>query len=141
MIFLDESGLSTKLARRCGRAPKGERCQAAIPQGHWKTTTFIAGLRTTGLDAPMLLDGPMNAEGFRAYVEQVLRPCLKAGDMVVMDNLPAHKVDGVRQTIEQAGAHLLYLPPYSPDPRLREDKPQPDRNGLCQNEGVASRRG
>jgi transposase len=115
LIFIDESGLNTKLARLRGRAPKGERCQASIPHGHWKTTTFVAGLRITGLDAPMLLDGPMNAGGFRTYVEQVLLRSLKPGDIVVMDNLSAHKVEGVRQMIQQAGAQLLYLPPYSPD--------------------------
>lgn len=103
------------MGRLRGRAPKGERCRAAFPHGHWKTTTFTAGLRLNGIAAPMLLDGPMNAAAFRAYVEQVLAPELSPGDIVVMDNLPAHKVVGVRQAIEDAGARLLYLPPYSPD--------------------------
>jgi transposase len=103
------------MGRLRGRAPKGERCRAAFPHGHWKTTTFTAGLRLNGIAAPMLLDGPMNAAAFRAYVEQVLAPELSPGDIVVMDNLPAHKVAGVRQAIEDAGARLLYLPPYSPD--------------------------
>jgi transposase len=103
------------MARLRGRAPRGERCVGAIPHGHWKTTTFVAGLRLSGFDATMLLDGPMNAEGFRAYIGQVLVPVLTPGDVVVMDNLPAHKVAGVRQAIEAAGARLLYLPPYSPD--------------------------
>ena len=115
LIFIDETGASTKMARLRGRARKGERCRASIPHGHWKTTTFTAGLRLDGLAAPMILDGPMHAEAFLAYVEQVLVPELKPGDIVVMDNLPAHKVSGVREAIDAAGARLLYLPPYSPD--------------------------
>jgi transposase len=103
------------MARLRGRAKKGERCRAAIPHGHWKTTTFTAGLRLSGLAAPMLLDGPMNGDAFLAYVEQVLAPELEPGDIVIMDNLSAHKVTGVRQAITEAGAKLLYLPPYSPD--------------------------
>ena len=115
LIFIDETGASTKMARLRGRAKRGQRCRAAVPYGHWKTTTFTAGLRLDGLSAPMVLDGPMNGNAFLAYVEQVLVPELAAGDVVVMDNLPAHKVTGVRQAIEEAGARLLYLPPYSPD--------------------------
>ncbi len=115
LIFIDETGASTKMARLRGRAKRGERCRAAIPYGHWKTTTFTAGLRLGGLAAPMVLDGPMNGEAFLAYIEQVLVPELAKGDVVVMDNLPAHKVTGVRQAVEGAGARLLYLPPYSPD--------------------------
>ena len=115
LVFIDETGASTKMARRRGRARKGERCRAAIPHGHWKTTTFTAGLRLSGLAAPMLLDGPMNGDAFLAYVEQVLAPELEQNDIVIMDNLPAHKVIGVRQAIEKVGASLLYLPPYSPD--------------------------
>jgi len=103
------------MARLRGRAKRGKRCRAAIPHGHWKTTTFTAGLRLGGLSAPMLLDGPMDGDAFRAYVTQVLVPELAKGDIVVMDNLPAHKVAGVRDAIEKAGATLLYLPPYSPD--------------------------
>ena len=103
------------MARRRGWSAKGQRCRAAVPHGHWKTTTFTAGLRMDGLTAPMLLDGPMHGSAFRAYVEQVLVPELSPGDIVIMDNLPAHKVAGVRETIEAAGAKLLYLPPYSPD--------------------------
>ena len=102
------------MARLCGRAKKGERCRAAIPHGHWKTTTFTAGLRLDGLAAPMLLDGAMNGPAFLAYTEQVLVPELAPGDIVVMDNLPAHKVAGVRAAIEKARACLLLLPPYSP---------------------------
>ena len=103
------------MTRLRGRAKRGERCRAAVPHGHWKTTTFTAGLRLGGLSAPMLLDGPMDGDAFRAYVTQVLVPELAEGDIVVMDNLPAHKVAGVRDAIETAGATLLYLPPYSPD--------------------------
>jgi transposase len=115
LIFIDETSASTKMARRYGRAPKGKRCLAAIPHGHWKTTTFTAGLRIGGLAAPFVLDGPMDGDAFRAYVRQILAPELTTGDVVVMDNLPAHKVYGVRQAIEAAGARLLYLPAYSPD--------------------------
>ena len=115
LIFIDETGVSTKMARLRGRARRGQRCRAAIPHGHWKTTTFTAGLRLNGLAAPMLLDGPMNGDTFLAYIEQVLVPELARGDVVIMDNLPAHKVAGVRQGIEGAGARLLYLPSYSPD--------------------------
>lgn len=103
------------MARLRGRAPRGERCIASVPHGHWKTTTFTAGLRRIGLIAPMVLDGPMDSAAFLAYVEQVLIKGLNPGDIVVMDNLPAHKVSGVRQAIEGVGAKLLYLPPYSPD--------------------------
>lgn len=103
------------MARLRGWAPRGERCRASVPHGHWKTTTFTAGLRLSGVAAPMLLDGPMYGLAFRAYVDQVLVPELTPGDIVVMDNLPAHKVAGIRHAIEAAGASLLYLPPYSPD--------------------------
>ena len=103
------------MARLRGRAPCGERCVAAIPHGHWMTTTFIAGLTVDGLIAPMLLDSPMDGEVFLAYVEQILCPELKPGYTVIMDNLPAHKVRGVRQAIEATGASLRYLPRYSPD--------------------------
>jgi transposase len=103
------------MARLRGRAPRGERLRSGIPQGHWKTTTFVAGLRLTGMTAPMVLDGPMNRPTFLAYVRQVLVPALSAGDIVIMDNLPAHKGSEVREAIEAAGACLLYLPPYSPD--------------------------
>ena len=115
LVFIDETSASTKMARLYGRAPKGQRCRAAVPHGHWKTTTFTAGLRLDGIAAPMVLDGPMNGDAFLAYVRQVLVPEIKPGDVVIMDNLPAHKVSGVREAIEDAGASLLYLPPYSPD--------------------------
>lgn len=103
------------MARLYGRSPRGERCRAAVPHGHWMTTTFTAGLRSDGLVAPFVLDGPMDGAAFRAYVEQALSPALRQGDVVIMDNLPAHKVHGVREAIEAAGASLLYLPLYSPD--------------------------
>lgn len=115
LVFIDETGASTKMARLRGRAPRGERCRASVPHGHWKTTTFTAALRLDGLAAPMILDGPMHGTAFLAYVEQVLVPELRPGDIVVMDNLPAHKVAGAREAIEAAGARLLFLPPYSPD--------------------------
>ena len=115
LVFIDETGTSTKMARLRGRAPRGERCVAAVPRGHWKTTTFTAGLRLSGMMAPMVLDGAMNGPAFLAYVEQVLVPEIGPGDIVVMDNLPAHKPGGVRAAIARAGATLLYLPPYSPD--------------------------
>ena len=103
------------MARLRGRSRRGERCRAAVPHGHWKTTTFTAGLRLSGMTAPMVLDGAMNGTAFLAYVEQVLVPTLSLGDIVVMDNLPAHKSAGVRSAIEAAGASLRHLPPYSPD--------------------------
>jgi transposase len=115
LFFIDESGLSTKMARLRGWAPRGKRCWSAVPYSHWNTTTFVGALTLNGLCAPMLLDGPMDGEAFRAWCAQMLAPLLRPGDIVVMDNLPAHKVAGVRQTIERTGASLLYLPPYSPD--------------------------
>lgn len=115
LVFIDETGASTKMARLRGWAKRGQRCRASIPHGHWKTTTFTAGLRLNGMVAPMVLDGPMFGNAFIAYVEQVLVPELSQGDIVIMDNLPAHKVTGVRQAIEKVGATLRYLPPYSPD--------------------------
>ncbi|WP_166093615.1 IS630 family transposase [Bradyrhizobium barranii] len=115
LVFIDETSANTKMARRYGRSPRGERCRAAIPHGHWKTTTFTAGLRSDGLIAPLVLDGPMDGDAFLAYVEQLLAPSLRPGDTVIMDNLPAHKVHGVREAIQAVGASLLYLPPYSPD--------------------------
>ena len=114
VVFIDETAANTKMARLYGRAPRGERCRAPVPHGHWKTTTFTAGLRYDGLAAPMVLDGPMNGEAFLAYVEQALVPELRPGDIVIMDNLPAHKVHGVSQAIEAAGGSLRYLPPTVP---------------------------
>lgn len=115
LVFIDETGASTKMARLRGRAARGERCRAPIPHGHWKTTTFVGALRLGGMTAPMTLNGAMNGPAFTAYVEQVLTPTLRPGDIVVMDNLPAHKPVAVRQAIERAGAKLRFLPPYSPD--------------------------
>ena len=115
LVFIDETGASTKMARLYGRSKRGERCRAPIPHGHWKTTTFVGALRRTGMTAPMVLDGAMHGIAFTAYVEQVLVPTLKPGDIVIMDNLPAHKPIAVRQAIEKAGARLRFLPPYSPD--------------------------
>jgi transposase len=114
-VFIDETWASTNMARRYGRAPRGERLRAAVPHGHWKTTTFVAGLRLDGVVAPLVLDGPINAAAFEAYVEQFLAPTLQPGDIVVMDNLSSHKGPKVRALIEAVGAKLLYLPPYSPD--------------------------
>jgi transposase len=115
LVFIDETWASTNMARLRGRSKKGERLRAGIPHGHWKTTTFVAGLRLTGMVAPLVLDGPINRDAFHAYVNQVLVPELAPGDIVVMDNLGSHKGPAVRDAIEAAGATLLYLPPYSPD--------------------------
>ena len=114
-VFLDETGAATNMVRRYGWGPRCERLVDAAPHGHWRTTTFIAGLRSTGLVAPLVLDGPMTGEAFLAYVGQFLAPALSKGDVVVLDNLPAHKVAGVPEAIRATGASLLYLPPYSPD--------------------------
>ncbi len=103
------------MARLRGRARKGERCRASLPHGHWKTTTFTGALRLSGMTAPMVLDGAMNGAAFLAYIEQVLVPTLRPGDIVIMDNLPAHKPVAVREAIEAVGAKLRFLPPYSPD--------------------------
>jgi transposase len=103
------------MARRYGRCPRGERLIASVPWGHWKTTTFVAALRLDAITAPCVLDGPMDGESFRAYIEQFVVPILRPGDIVVMDNLASHKVAGIREAIEAAGAELRYLPPYSPD--------------------------
>jgi transposase len=115
LVFIDETWTKTNMTRLYGRAERGERLVAAVPHGHWKTSTFIAGLRQDGLVAPCVFDGAINGELFLDYVEQVLAPTLKKGDIVIMDNLRAHKVAGVRQAIEAADAQLLYLPAYSPD--------------------------
>ncbi len=115
LFFIDECGTNTKMARTRGRSLRGERCQAAIPHGHWNTTTLVAALSTSGIAAPMILDGAMNGDMFTAYVSQVLLKELRPGDIVIMDNLPAHKVAAVRVALKGAGATLIYLPPYSPD--------------------------
>jgi transposase len=115
LVFIDETWAKTNMTRPRGRAPKGERLLASVPHGHWKTTTFLAALRTTGLTAPLVVDGAMNGELFLAWARLHLVPTLRPGDIVVMDNLGAHKVAGVREAITGVGARLLYLPPYSPD--------------------------
>ena len=100
LVFLDETATNTKMARRYGRAPRGERCRVAIPFGHWKTITVTAGLRANGLMATALFDGPMTGARFRSYVDETLVPALKRGDTVVLDNLPAHKVGGIRAFVD-----------------------------------------
>jgi transposase len=115
LVFIDETWASTNMTPLYGRCEKGKRLIAHAPFGHWKTTTLIAALRHDGLTAPCVFDGPINGEKFRAYVEQILVPTLQPGDIVVMDNLASHKVAGVRQAIEAAGAERRFLPPYSPD--------------------------
>jgi transposase len=115
LVFVDETGAATNMARRYGRSLKGQRLICKEPWGHWKTTTFTAALRCRGLTAAMVLDGPMNGEAFLAYTTQVLVPTLTVGDVVNLDNLSSHKVAGVREAIEAVGARVCYLPPYSPD--------------------------
>lgn len=115
LVFIDETGTATNMARLRGRCRRGQRLVDRVPHGHWKTTTFVAGLRHNGLTAPLVVDCPMNGDIFRAYINQCLVPTLKPGDIVVMDNLASHKVDGIRTAIEAAGSKLIYLPPYSPD--------------------------
>jgi len=115
LVFIDETGANTKMVRTCGRAYRGHRLVAKVPHGHWKTTTFVDALRSTGMTAPLVVDGPINGETFLAYVEQHLVPALRPGDLVVMDNLSSHKRVGVREAIEAVEARLQFLPPYSPD--------------------------
>jgi transposase len=115
LVFIDETWASTNMTRSRGRSARGKRLVMKVPHGHWKTTTFIAGLRAGGLTAPTVVGGAVNGDVFEAYVRQQLVPTLKAGDVVVMDNLSSHKRSGVREVIEGAGARLLFLPPYSPD--------------------------
>lgn len=115
MIFIDETWARTNMTRLRGRAPRGDRLLAKVPHGHWKTTTLLAALDHRGMRCAMTLDGVINRDAFEAFVWQVLTPTLRAGDIVVMDNLSSHKGPRVRQMIESAGATLLYLPPYSPD--------------------------
>ncbi|QLH41169.1 MAG: IS630 family transposase [Defluviicoccus sp.] len=123
LVFIDETWATTNRARLCGRCRRSQRLRAAVPHGHWgpqgmrsiKTSTFVAALRSNGITAPFVIDGAINGRVFRTYVEEVLAPCLAEGDVVIMDNLGAHKVEGVRQAIEARSASVLYLPPYSPD--------------------------
>ena len=115
LVFVDESGANTQMTRWRGRALGGQRLVARIPHGHYQTSTLISGIRLEGPCAPWLFEGPMNGEMFLAWGEQGLAPTLRAGDLVILDNLATHKIRGVREAIQAAGARLLYLPPYSPD--------------------------
>jgi transposase len=115
LIFLDETWTKTNMTRLYGRSRRGERLIGAAPYGHWKTSTFLAGLRNDRIVAPLVLDGAINGRAFRAYIEQFLAPTLAPGDIVLADNLASHKVKGVREAIESRGASLLFLPAYSPD--------------------------
>ena len=115
LVFIDETWAKTNMTRTHGRALRGQRLVAKVPHGRWSTMTFIAALRCDGITAPLVLDQPINGEWFRAYVEQALIPTLKPGDVVVLDNLGSHRGKAVRKAIRQAGAHLIFLPPYSPD--------------------------
>lgn len=115
LVFVDETGAKTNMARTHGRCPRGERLVAAVPHGHWKSTTFVAALRSDGMRAPTVVDGAMDRATFEAYVAQQLVPCLRRGDVVVMDNLSAHTGPNVRAAIEAAGCELRLLPAYSPD--------------------------
>ena len=115
LVFIDETWVKTNMTRPRGRALEGTRLVCAVPHGHWKTTTFLAALRVSGLTAPLVVDGAINGTIFRRWVEQHLAPTLRPGDIVVMDNLNSHKVAGVREALESVGAQAVYLPPYSPD--------------------------
>ena len=115
LVFIDETSVTTKMVRQYGRAPVGERLVAKVPHGHWKTLTFIAGLRVDGMTAPYVIDGAMDGPAFLAYIESVLAPTLRKGDIVFMDNLRTHKVDGVVAALAAVGAKVRYLPAYSPD--------------------------
>ena len=115
LVFIDETGTSTNMTRLRGRGRRGARVVGRVPHGHWKITTFVAGLRCGAVTAPFVIDRPMNGPIFRTYLERCLIPTLTPGDIVIMDNLSAHKVAGVREALEAAGAKLVYLPPYSPD--------------------------
>jgi transposase len=115
LVFIDETWAKTNMTRVRGWAPRGQRLLAKVPQGHWRTLTFLAALRCDRIDAPCVIDGPINGGSFLAYVEQALVPTLSPGDIVIMDNLGSHKGKAVRRAIRAAGARLIFLPPYSPD--------------------------
>jgi transposase len=115
LIFLDETWFTTSMARLFGYAPRGHRLLDRVPHGHWKTTTFVGGLTARGFIAPMVLDGALNAAAFTAYVEQVLAPETRPGDLLILDNLSSHKTAGVRAALARCRIGVLYLPPYSPD--------------------------
>lgn len=115
LIFLDETGVTTNMVRRYGRAPRGQRVKGHAPAGHWKVTTFLAGLTSNGIVAPFVVDQPMNRAIFTQYVRQYLLPELQPGDIVILDNLSSHKGAEAAALVETRGARLLFLPPYSPD--------------------------
>lgn len=114
-MFIDETWVKTNMAPLRGWAPRGKRLPGRAPHGHWRTLTFIAALRSDRVDAPCVFNGPINGEAFTAYVERVLAPTLAPGDLVILDNLGSHKGQAVRAAIRKAGAHMIFLPPYSPD--------------------------
>ncbi len=114
-IFFDETAAKTNMTRLYGRAPGGERLVASVPHGHWKTTTFVAGLSLDGIVAPVVFDRPIDGPSFLAYIEQIVVPCLRPGDVLLMDNLRAHKQPAVATAVRAAGASILFTPPYSPD--------------------------
>ena len=113
LVFIDESGFDTKMTGRCGRAARGVPCLGAVPHGHWRNNTFIAGLRSDRIDAPMLIEGAMDGDAFSAWVEQMLAPTLHPGDIVICDNLSVHENTKARATIEERGAEPRFLPAYS----------------------------
>jgi transposase len=115
LVFIDETWVKTNMAPLRGWGPRGQRLEARVPHGHWKTLTFVAALRVDRIDAPWVIDGPINGELFTLYAEKVLAPTLAPGDVVILDNLGSHKGKAARRVIRAAGAHLLFLPPYSPD--------------------------
>lgn len=115
LVFIDETWAKTNMTRTHGRCARGQRLVDRVPHGHWKTMTFLAALRCDRIDAPFVLDGPINGEWFLAYVQRLLIPTLSPGDVVIMDNLGSHKGKAVRHALRKAGVHLIFLPPYSPD--------------------------
>ena len=149
LIFLDESGIATEMTRRYGRARRGQRVREGVPAGHWRTLSVVGAIRRSGWVAAMSIEAATDGAIFLAYLERVLGPQLQPGDVVVMDNLSAHKVCGVRQAIEARGAELLYLPPYSPDFKphrtmlepaqatlVRRQGPHPPRAGAISRQGL-----
>ena len=116
-MFLDETGITTNLLRRYGRAPRGARVHDHAPCGRWQTSTFLAALRVTGLTAPGVFDGAIDGESFRAYIDQILVPTLHPGDIVIADNLGAHKVAGIQRALQAAGGHTLVLATLQPGPQ------------------------
>jgi transposase len=115
LVFIDETWAKTNMTRLRGWAQRGDRLLSKVPHGHWRTLTFLAALRCDRIDAPCVIDGPINGDSFRAYVEQLLLPTLKPGDIVIIDNLGSHKAKAIRSILRSAGAKLFFLPPYSPD--------------------------